>query len=426
LVKRRQSIDGLVQSIPAGIVRGLIVLVCFFVQASVAAQTDDAVQYDVPDIPDSWAEALRYKNEHFSLAFLFGTLLDYTNWDQDQQSIDQVGKQESQFEVRSLRFLFAGTLDFVGPWSYVVAIESNRFDQATENPHFTLMDAVLTRGFADGTKRLAIGKQKQSFVYEMVGDSANLIQHERFLGPFFKSRSWGINYTQTYMEKRLGLQLGWYNDWFEDGGNFSGQGNQLVFRLTGLPVWRGEGAEVLHVAISARYQDDENDFLHYRGRPGSNVADFYVDSGKFAADFSRHMALEALWQRNNLTVLGEYAKAWVAADAVGNPQFDGFYVTASYLFNGELRPYDTMARHSRRVIPGGGWGALEPFFWFGQVNLDDADIRGGSMEKWGVGVNWWATRRWKMSVSYGNIELDRFDVVGTTKQVLFRTQWIGP
>ena len=138
------------------------------------------------------------------------------------------------------------------------------------------------------------------------------------------------------------------------------------------------------------------------------------------------MALEALWQRNNLTVLGEYAKAWVAADAVGNPQFDGFYLTASYLFNGELRPYDTTVRYSRRVIPGGGWGALEPFVWFGQVNLDDADIRGGSMEKWGVGLNWWATRRWKMSVSYGDIELDRFDVVGTTKQVLFRMQWIGP
>ena len=58
----------LVRPIAAGIVRGLIVLVCFFAQSPVLAQTDDAVQYDVPDIPDSWAEALRYKNEHFSLA----------------------------------------------------------------------------------------------------------------------------------------------------------------------------------------------------------------------------------------------------------------------------------------------------------------------------------------------------------------------
>ena len=48
------------------------------------------------------------------------------------------------------------------------------------------------------------------------------------------------------------------------------------------------------------------------------------------------------------------------------------------------------------------------------------------MEKWYAGVNWWATRRWKMSVGYGDIELDRFGVVGLTKQTLLRFQWIGP
>ena len=62
----------------------------------------------------------------------------------------------------------------------------------------------------------------------------------------------------------------------------------------------------------------------------------------------------------------------------------------------------------------------------GRVSLDGAAVRGGSMEKWYAGVNWWATRRWKMSVGYGDIELDRFGVVGLTKQTLLRFQWIGP
>jgi len=401
-------------------------LACFFVQSPLLAQNDDDAAYLFPDIPDAWAQAVRYKNEHFSAAFLFGGLIDYTTFDQDQQSIDQVGEQENTLEARSVRFLFAGTLDFIGPWAYVVAVESNRFDQATESPALTVMDAAVMRSFAGGASRLKIGKQKQAFVYEMVGDSANLVQHERFLGPFFAARSWGVSYAHTFKEKRLGLQLGWYNDWFEDGGSFSGQGNQLAFRLTGLPLWRDEGATLFHVGISARYQEDENDFLHYRGRPGSNVADFYVDSGSFEADYSLHLGLEALWQGRNLTVLGEYTKASVTAESVGNPQFDGFYVTASYVFNGELRPYNTTVRYSRRVIPGSGWGALEPFAWFGRVDLDDAAISGGRMDKWSVGLNWWATRRWKMSIGYGDIELDRFGVVGITRQTLFRIQWIGP
>ena len=404
----------------------LFLLAFFCAQSPIHAQANDADSYSVPDIPDSWAQALRYKNEHFSAAFLFGTLLDYTTWVQDQQSIEQVGEQEDKFEVRSLRFLIAGTLDFMGPWSYVVALESNRFDQATENSRLTLMDASLVRHFAGGTGRLVIGKQKQAFVYEMVGDSANLIQHERFLGPFFVSRSWGATYTHTYKEKRLGLQVGWYNNWFEEGGDFGGQGNHVAIRLTGLPLWRNEGAQLFHVGFSGRYQEDENGFLHFRGRPGSNVADFYVDTGSFGADYSLQAGLEALWQGNKLTVLGEYTEAWVTADDVGNPHFDGFYVAASYLFNGELRPYDSSVRYSRRVIPGGRWGALEPFVMFGRVNLDDATVNGGSMEKWYVGLNWWATRRWKMSIGYGDIELDRFDTLGNTNQVLVRMQWIGP
>ena len=406
--------------------RWLLILACLFAPGPLLAQTAGDAPHNFPDIPDAWLEAARYKNEHFSVAILFGGLLDYTILDQDQQSIDQVGKQENEFESRSVRFLFAGTLDFMGPWSYVVAAEYNGYDRKPEDRAFYFVDAAVSRHFAHGSGRLRIGKQKQPFVYEMVGDSANLMHHERFLEPFFVSRSWGVSYMHTWREKRLGIQMGWYNNWFAEGGSFSGKGNQWAVRMTGLPIWRDEGARLLHVGISARYQEDEDGFLRYRGRPGSHVTDFYVDSGEFETDYALSLGLEALWQGDGLTILGEYVKAWVAADNFGNPRFNGYYVTASYLFNGELRPYGKMLRYSRRVRPAGGWGALEPFVRFGRVDLDDTEIKGGSMGKWYVGLNWWATRRWKMSVGYGDIELDRFGDVGLTKQVLFRLQWIGP
>ena len=406
--------------------RWLLILACIFTQSPLLAESEEDARQHFPDVPDAWVEAVKYRNQYFSLGVLFGALLDYTVFDQDQQSIVQVGKQENEFESRSVRLLFAGKLDFLGPWAYLVAAEYNGYDRAPGDRAFYFVDVSLERRFANGSGSLRIGKQKQPFVYEMVGDSANLMQHERFLEPFFVSRGWGVGYTHTWLEKRLGMQAGWYNNWFAEGGSFSGKGNQWAVRITGLPIWRDEGARLLHLGISARYQEDEDEFLRYRGRPGSHVTDFYVDSGDFEADYALHLGLEALWQAENLTIVGEFVKAWVRADSVGNPQFHGYYVTASYLFNGELRPYDTMVRYSRRVRPGGGWGALEPFVRFGRVNLDDAGIEGGRMEKWYVGLNWWATRRWKMSVGYGDIELDRFGAVGITKQALFRLQWIGP
>lgn len=46
------------------------------------------------------------------------------------------------------------------------------------------------------------------------------------------------------------------------------------------------------------------------------------------------------------------------------------------------------------------------------------------MDGWWAGVNWWATRRIKASVGYGNIDLDRFGRTGNTETLLTRIQWI--
>ena len=404
---------------------GLAALLCCSAPFPLRAETDDSTELQFPDIPEQWAQAVRYKNDKFSIAFIFAGLLDYTILDQDQQSIEQVGKQEDTFEARSLRLGFGGTLNFIGPWSYLVAAEYKGFARGPDDPYFNFTDVSLTRHFKGG-RRLVFGKQKQPHILEMIGDAANLVQHERLLEPFFVNRSWGVSYSRDFIKQRIGLKVGWYNNWFVDGGNFSGVGNQYALRVTALPVWQDEGRKLLHLGMSVRYQEDEENILHYRGRPGSAVTDFYVDSGAFEADYGLHLGLEALWQGYKLTILGEYARAWVSADAVGNPEFDGFYVTASYIFNGELRPYDPLVRYSRRVAPGKGWGAFEPFVRFGRVDLDDARIKGGNMNKWYAGLNWWATRRWKMSIGYGDIELDRYGLTGFTSQWLLRLQWIGP
>ena len=129
-----------VQSISTAYLRWLLILACFLAQSPLPAQTDDVTGQHFPDVPDAWAEAVRYKNEYFSVGVLFGALLDYTILDQDQQSIDQVGKQENEIEFRSVRFLFARTLDFMGPWTYVVATEYNGYDRAPGDRAFNIVD----------------------------------------------------------------------------------------------------------------------------------------------------------------------------------------------------------------------------------------------------------------------------------------------
>ena len=75
-------------------------------------------------------------------------------------------------------------------------------------------------------------------------------------------------------------------------------------------------------------------------------------------------------------------------------------------------------------MPRGPWGAWEVFGRYSHVDIDDADVRGGVMDKGTIGLNWWATRRWKIGADYGLTELDRFGKSGTTQSLHMRIQWI--
>ena len=48
----------------------------------------------------------------------------------------------------------------------------------------------------------------------------------------------------------------------------------------------------------------------------------------------------------------------------------------------------------------------------------------GYLKKWFVAANWWATRRWRFSLGYGQGTLDKGGLVGQTNQTLARVQWI--
>jgi len=47
----------------------------------------------------------------------------------------------------------------------------------------------------------------------MVGDAANLPQHERLLSPFFVSRNVGVQLSNSVLDGRATWAVGVYNDW---------------------------------------------------------------------------------------------------------------------------------------------------------------------------------------------------------------------
>jgi phosphate-selective porin len=378
----------------------------------------------IPDIATSTLEKMQIEDPHdrFSVKFGIVALFDYTNFDQDTDSEAQVGNQEDQFEVRSFRVSARGYFELLTHWDYFISYEYKGFNQTSDEDWNTTDFRFSTPLGSFAT--LTIGKIKEPFTYEVAGDAANLPHHERWLNPFFVSRAVGVSLAGQLPEQRGTWYVGWYNDWITSGDSFSDSGNDFVSRVTFLPIWQDEGRNFVHVAASMRYVGSDNDTLRMRGKPASNVADNYVDTGNLDSDHAWNYGLEALLNRGSYSLLAEYVHSDVRSATAANPNFTGWYVTGSWVVTGDYRPYDRKVAYARRVLPQGRWGAVELIARVGRVDLDDALVAGGTMDGWWVGVNWWATRRWKASIGYGNIDLERVGIEGNTKTLLSRIQWI--
>jgi len=386
----------------------------------------DHEHYVVPDISDESLEAMKVEDEHKRYQIKFGLVVmpaDYTTFDQDAASKSQVGNQQDEFEVRSLRLMARGYFELFRKWNYVVSYEYKGFDQ-TSVDDWNLTDARVSTEIGPHAGTLTLGKMKQPYVYEMVGDAANLPQNERLLSPFFRSRNVGAQLANAVFDQRATWAIGWYNDWWTTGHSYSESGNDFAGRVTALPIWSDDGATYLHLGVAVRYYGAVDDQLRYRGKPASNVASDFVDTGKVPGDHAWHTGLEALWNVGAYSLLAEYVRADLSTRDGTNPTLDGYYLTGSWVITGEHRPYDRKAGYARRILPQGRWGSIEVIGRYGHVDLDDRSVRGGTMDGWWAGVNWWATRRLKMSIGYGDIDLDRFGTEGNTKTVLSRLQWI--
>jgi hypothetical protein len=211
---------------------------------------------------------------------------------------------------------------------------------------------------------------------------------------------------------------------FVNDDDFDDSGTDATVRLTGL-VWSADkDRSYLHVGSSWRYFGADNDTMRYKGRPESNVTSNYVDSGNLSGDHARHLGFEGLWNVRGWSLMGEYIQAWVRSDISGDPTFKGYYVTTSYVLTGENRPYDRTVGYARRVMPTRKWGAPELVFRVAHEDIDDGSVQGGTFNKTYLGVNWWATRRWKFGVGWNYTILDRFQKEGRTHAVLTRFQWV--
>jgi phosphate-selective porin OprO/OprP len=383
------------------------------------------VRYVFPDFPVDRRLVPDLSTRYLTARLGVEMIADWTGFAQDAISVAQVGDQANRFEVRSARLqLIGGILDDYR-LSYRVAFQYRGFDIDPQR-NWDLADAAVTWLINSRGSRVNIGQIRETFSYETIGSTASMPQSERILGLFAASRNIGISATHVFgADRDWTASVGLYRDSF----GFSGSGAGATARLTHL-LWEDAAAgRYLHLGVAWRKRPDDDGMIRYRGRPGSNVASNFVDTGEFAARGANHFGVEGLWSDGGFSVLGEYIAARVTAPTRGNPWFQGFYVTGSWVLSGESRPYDRVTAQARRIVPKDRWGAPEITARYSAVDLDGGDVRGGSFDRIDLGFNWWATTRWKWGVVAGRTWLRQQPIGalatrGRTDSLLLRAQWV--
>ncbi|PTT13304.1 hypothetical protein DBR27_04865 [Flavobacterium sp. HMWF030] len=384
---------------------------------------DSTKNYIIPDATSKGMKWSRTHNKWFTAKLGFAPILDYNANFQNQDSKNQVGKQESRFDIRSARVMVSGKINFKNPWKYLISVEYKGLDRADDASNFGVTDFKIVIPLSENSQ-LDFGKVKETFVYEMVGDAANLPQFERLLNPFFNSRNIGVIYRHYLLNNRISLSGGIFKNWPASDKSFSNTDNTFTARITGLPKWQNDGKEFMHVGIGLRYVDAKNDIIRLKNKNESNITTTYVDTGNMDASHQFNLSMEQLWSLDNFSVLMEYVHNWTATNDLGTQQFSGYYVTGSYVLSGEQRPYDQKAAYARRIKPTGKYGAWEIFARVGANDLETKEIHGGINNRYDLGLNWWATQYWKAGLVYGIGNLEKDGITGVTNNLQFRIQWI--
>jgi phosphate-selective porin OprO/OprP len=237
----------------------------------------------------------------------------------------------------------------------------------------------------------------------------------------------GIKYLGYIPDKHIFWDLGAFTDWLSEGQSFSSYDNQFTFRGGWAPMESDSAGKLFHIALNLRTGQVNKDSLQLRARPESNVAPYFIDTGKFPAQSSSMAGLEAFYRLGAVMYGTEYYWQFVNSPETGDPTFQGGEIYASWFFTGETRGYNTNGGYFKGISPRktlfeGGPGALEAVVRFSYSDFNDSGIEGGAFWRITPQVNWYISDWSRIELVYGYGVLDKFGISGATQFLQTRYQ----
>lgn len=379
----------------------------------------------------------RFESKWVSGIFTGALAVDRMNWltqnDTNRTQFGDLGEFDGG-EIRALRFGIVGTLNFEQPWVYTLAGATNAFDKGFETEgqdSVTLFDWRLDVPFF-GNSTMSIGKQKEPISMERLMGMVFLPWQERsaVADTLLPSRNVGIVWSGSIPRHYSSWAFGAFNNWFDENQDFEESASQFAGRLTWAPFRSEDESNLLHVGLGYRYSDAKEGF-RFSSEPEFNKSPVFVDTGfgvaggLYPADDLNTYNVELSWRKGPFWLASEYFYTDVSNPALDNPRFDGYYVSASWVLTGEMRPYNNRNGLFRpvpvaRSVYQNGKGAWEIAARYSATDLNDGLVNGGEVEIASLGLNWWLTPAISFGANYRYIWNELDGVEGTSSGLLTR------
>lgn len=249
----------------------------------------------------------------------------------------------------------------------------------------------------------------------MTQNQRNTFMERSLADTFAPARNVGIEaYDALGEDDQMTYAVGWFAaNSGQFGEQFTDRGGQAVTsRLTWLPYYDepSDGRYFLHLGAGYSYRTPPNGILNFAafpeaksGAPALNSIPPFASTGIIHADHQQLFGAEFAWVAGPLFIQSEYIG--VPVSQVNGPGlfFDAAYVNVSYFLTGEHRTYNKLFGIIDRVFPFEdffrvrdgdgcicqGWGAWEIAARYSFIDLTDANIQGGTLHDFTIGLNWY-------------------------------------
>ena len=274
-----------------------------------------------------------------------------------------------------------------------------------------------------------IGRAKEGISLSKVIQGYQIIPVERmnFTDATIPILADGIKWLGYVPEKHIFWNFGAFTDWLSEGQSFSSYDYQFALRGGWVSMESDSAGKLFHAGLNLRTGHVNNDTLQLRARPESNVAPYFIDTGKFPAQSTSMAGFEAFYRLGAVMYGTEYYWQFVNSPETGDPMFQGGEIFASWFLTGETRGYNTSGGYFKGISPRktlfeGGPGAWEAVVRLSYSDFNNQGVEGGEFWRITPQVSWYLTDYSRIEFIYGYGVLDKFGLNGATQFLQTRYQ----